>query len=186
VAARRLVIVMLVLLAVSTLAATLLPAPSRRTAVPQAPTQRAGEGSSRGARGSKDGVLLVTSMRISNLQPKTVRVERGDQLRLRVAAPFGDDIEIPGLGLTSPASAFAPAHFDLLASEIGSFSVRGVDSRRLAGWILVGRPGTGRCGVFRSAAPRGRGSVRSCSRRGRHGSPSRGRSARRPSAAAGR
>jgi hypothetical protein len=183
VAARRLVIVMLVLLAISTLIAALLPPPDNDS--PATPPPRAGrsvqkEGEKHVPGPGKLGLMLVAGMRISGQPPKTVRVERGDELRLSVAAPVGDDIEIPALGRTAPVTPFTPAPFDLLATDVGTFDVRAVDSGRLAGRLLVGRPGTGRCGVSTPATPRGRGSTRSCSRRGRHGSAGHGRSARRP------
>jgi len=54
-----------------------------------------------------------------------VRGERGDELRLSVAAPCGDDIEIPALGRTAPVTPTAPAPFDLLATGVGTFDVGG-------------------------------------------------------------
>jgi hypothetical protein len=180
VAARRLVIVMLVLLGLSTLAAALLPPPKRRTATeqPKAKHERGRKGSA--ARETNRGVLLVARMRISNRPPKTVRIERGDELRLGVGAPFGDDIEIPGLGRTAAVTPSAPAEFDLFAARIGTFPVRAVDSGRLAGRLLVGKPGTGYCGVSTPATPRGRASTPSCARLGKPGSRGPGRSARQP------
>jgi hypothetical protein len=182
VAARRLVIVMLVLLGISTLAAALLPPPKRRSATtaeqPKAKHDRGRKGNA--PRGTKGGMLLVARMRISNQPPKSVRIEQGDELRLDVVAPFGDDIEIPGFGLTAAVTPFAPAEFDLFAARIGTFPVRAVDSGRLAGRLLVGKPGTGYCGVSTPATPRGRASTPSCGRHGKHGSEGPGRSARQP------
>jgi hypothetical protein len=177
VAARRLVIVMLVLLAISTLAAALLPPPERQrsTVPPRAQTQRL----THNPNGPKHGLLLDARMRVSN-PPKTVRVDRGDQLRLDVSSPSGEGIEIFRLGLVTPATAFAPAEFDLLATEIGTFAVQTVESGRLVGRLLVGKPGTGRCGVTTAEARLGPGEARPCSRRGRHGSQGHGRSAQRP------
>jgi hypothetical protein len=180
VAARRLVIVMLVLLGLSTLAAALLPSPKRRTAAeqPKAKHERGRKGSA--VRETNRGVLLVARMRISNRPPKTVRIERGDELQLGVGARFGDDIEIPGLGRTAAVTPSAPAEFDLFAARIGTFPVRAVDSGRLAGRLLVGKPGTGYCGVSTPATPRGRASTPSCGRHGKHGSEGPDRSARQP------
>ena len=179
-AARRLVIVMLVLLGLSTLAAALLPPPKRRAATttdqPKAKQSRKGNA----PRETNKGMLLVARMRISNRPPKTVRIERGDELRLGVGAPFGDDIEIPGLGRTAAVTPSAPAEFDLLAARIGIFPVRAVDSGRLAGRLLIGKPGTGYCGVSTPATPRGRASTPSCARLDIPGSRGPGRSARQP------
>jgi hypothetical protein len=171
---------MLVLLLLSTLAAAFLPTPDKKQATPVHKRKHQANSVERAPPPSKTGLLLVSRMRISNRPPKTVRIERGDELRLEVAAPFGDDVEIPALGLTAAVTPFAPAQFDLLASEIGTFPVRTVDSGRLAGRLLIGKPGTGRCGVSTPATPQGRGSTPSCSHRGKRASQGSGRSARRP------
>jgi hypothetical protein len=178
VAARRLVIVMLVLLAVSTLAAAFLPPPH-----PDSTTTT--ETRRRGPRPKPvpvppSGLLLASRMHLTARTPKTVRVELGDELRLSVAAPFGDDVEIPRLGLTAAVTPFAPAQFDLFAGELGSFGVRGVDSGLPGGRILMGRPGSRRCGVSRPEAPPGTASIPGCDRRGRPASRGRGRFARQP------
>jgi hypothetical protein len=180
VAARRLVVVMLVLLAVSTLAAALLPPPENRETPPAQTRPKEQRQTREPQRAEQDGLLLAARMRLGRREPKTVRIELGDQLRLNVAAPFGDDVEIPALGLTQAVTPFAPATFDLLATRIGTFPVRAVDSGLVAGRLLVGRPGRGRCGVSRPEAPRGRGSIPSCALRDRPQSQAHGRSARRP------
>jgi hypothetical protein len=171
---------MLVLLLLSTLAAAFLPTPDKKQASPVHKGKHPANTGGRAPAPTKTGLLLVSRMRISNRPPKTVRIERGDELRLEVAAPFGDDVEIPALGLTASVTPFAPAQFDLLATEIGIFPVRTVDSARLAGRLLVGKPGTGRCGVSTPATPQGRGSIPLCSRRGKPASQGSGRSVRRP------
>src|SRR5437867_713377 len=129
---------MLALLVLSTLAATLLPAPQDRSPVTPQRTSQGREPTPR--RADEAGLLLVTRMRISNRRPKPVRIERGDQLRLGVAAPFGDDIEIRRLGLTASVTPFAPAQFDLFAAHTGTFPVRADNSGRLAGRLVVGKP----------------------------------------------
>ena len=187
-AARRLVIVMLILLAISTLAAALLPPPARvpTTSTPQPRRNQKEPRSAYVPRPVGVRLLLVGRMRVSGRPPKTLRIERGDQLRLEVTAGFGDDIEIPALGRTAPVTPFAPASFDLLATRRGSFAVQATHTGRLAGWLLFAKPGSGRCGVATPEALRGRGSTPPCSRHGRPGSADRARSSRRPSAAAGR
>lgn len=160
---------MLVLLAISTLAAALLPPPDGKNPANPAPTKSKKEQRPPKAapRPDETGLLLVSRMRISDRRPKTVQIERGDQLRLEVAAPFGAIIEIPGFGLTATVTPFAPAQFDLLATQVGTYPVRVVESERVAGWLLVGKAGTGRCGVSTPATPRGRGSTPSCARLGK-------------------
>lgn len=181
-AARRLVVVMLVLLGISTLAAALLPPPEgKKPASPEHPKPSKEKRTAQAAPRSTDtGLLLVARMQVSERRPKTARIERGDELRLEVVAPFGADIEIPGFGLTSPVTPFAPAQFDLLATQPGTFPVRVVESGQLAGRLLVGKPGSGRCGVSTPATPQGRGSTPSCALLEKHGSRGSGRSARQP------
>jgi hypothetical protein len=181
VAARRLVVVMLVLLGISTLVAAFLPPPDnpspadRRQPQPNAKQRQA----ERPPPSTRTGMLLVARMPVSG-RPKAVRIERGDELRLTVTAPFGADIEIPGFGLTSPVTPYAGAYFDIFASDRGNFPVIVVDSGRIVGRVLVGRPASGRCGVATPATPQGRASAPQCSPRGRPVSKGHARSARRP------
>jgi hypothetical protein len=182
VAARRLVVVMLILLAISTLAAALLPPPENNnpTTTDGAKPKEKRRSPEAAPSPSETGLLLVSRMRVSSQRPKTVRIERGDELRLDVVAPFGADIEIPGFGLTEPVTPFAAAPFDLLATSVGSFGVRVVGTEQPVGRLLVGKPDSGRCGVSTPATPQGRGTIPPCSPRGKPGSPGSGRSARRP------
>jgi hypothetical protein len=161
VAARRLVIVMIVLLAISTLAAALLPPPDRDRATTE--PRRPPPAPIASASGPSPGLLLDAGMRVGAAE-RTVRIERGDRLRLAVSVGSGDDVEIPGFGLTEAATPFAPARFDLVGRRRGIFPVRAVGSDQSAGRVLVGRRGSGRCGVTRSEARRARGSARPCSR----------------------
>jgi hypothetical protein len=171
---------MLVLLAVSTLAAALLPPPEGDEPASRPPVRNEKRSPTAAPRPQDTGLLLVSRMALTRRAPKTARIELGDQLRLSVMAPFGADVEIPGLGLTGSLTPFAPAQFDLLATRTGRFAVRAVETGRLVGTLLVGRPGSGRCGVSTPATPRGRGSTPSCDRRGRPVSTAPGRSDRRP------
>jgi hypothetical protein len=178
VAARRLVVVMLVLLAISTLAAALIPPPSKQapsteesTGATTEPTQSAPSGG---------GKLVNARIDVGNAPAPTVVVERGDQLVLDVSAPFGDDIEIPAFGVTETVDPFAPAHFDLFANSRGTFPIRAVDARRVVGRIVVGPPGSGRCGVSTPLAPPGPATSRSCGPHDGRGSEAGGRSAQQP------
>jgi hypothetical protein len=182
VAARRLVIVMLVLLAISTLAAALLPPPEDE---PPPATERPQERpqqpeAAEGAKQEGEGLLLVARLRLAGATPRVVQVERGDELRLDVLAPFGADLEIPGFGLTGTVTPSAPAHFDLLATRAGEFPIWIVGVRKPAARILVGRRGSGRCGVATPATPEGRATAPSCARPDKRGSKGSGRSARQP------
>jgi hypothetical protein len=182
VAARRLVVVMLVLLGISTLVAALLPPPkSPDSTTPKHAQRRAGAAQDRvDKRASPSGLLLVARIPASSARPKRVGIERGDELRLTVTAPFGADVEIPGFGLTTPVTPYAGAQFDLFATDRGNYAVRIADSGRVVGRVLVARPGHGRCGVATPATPQGRASAPACDLRGERVSAGRGRSSRRP------
>jgi hypothetical protein len=171
---------MLVLLAVSTLVTALLPRPDRdkTTSVNTKPDPKKQIESP--SKPAELGLDLVARMQAGAARPKSVRIERGDGLRLDVVAPFGADVEIPGFGLTQPVTPFAAAPFDLFANDLGTFPVRVVDPVQLVGRVLVGKPDTGRCGVSSSATPQERGSTPSCRRLERRSSPGRGRSGRQP------
>jgi len=142
-AARRLVVVMVVLLGISTAAAALAPRSSNDDPPPPAP---GGQGPKqndplrKGATGygplAKPGVERV-HVRISNAAPRTIVVRPGDELILAVSGAFGDDIEIPGLGLVETMTVNAPAVFDILADETGAFPVRAADANRLVATIDV-------------------------------------------------
>lgn len=156
-AARRLVVVMLVLLAISTLAAALVPAPEPDPR----PGERAEGGATRpreGRTGATDeqgsaGRLVQRRIRISNRRPPTIALRPGDQLKLLVSGPFGDDITIPAFGLTETMTVFAPARFDLIVEEAGTFPIRAVNAGRLVGRISADAPSRSKA---RPRARRGR------------------------------
>jgi hypothetical protein len=143
-AARRLVIVMLVLLAVSTLAAALVPAPESD----QGAEETTGRGSAPPRGGPADGSApavpgrraVVSRIRISNRRPPTIALRPGDQLTLQVSASFGDDVTIPAFGLTETMTPLAPASFDLIVDRAGTFAVRTVETVRLVGRIKATTP----------------------------------------------
>jgi hypothetical protein len=180
VAARRLVVVMLVLLAISTLVTALLPRPDTDKSAPVTTRPKREPPPQAPPKPSETGLDLVARMQAGSAGPKSVRIERGDELRLDVVAPFGADVEIPGFGLTEPVTEFSPAQFDLFPTSVGTFPVRIVDPVQLVGLVLVGKPDTGRCGVSTPATPQGRGSTPSCRHRGTRSSRGRGQSARQP------
>jgi hypothetical protein len=166
VAARRLVIVMVVLLGLSTLAAALVPAPEER-GDPAAPPERA-DGRERDPAGGWSGYapgagrVIAARLAISNEPQPDVRVRPGDQLQLLVSGPVGDDIEIPAFGLTETMSADAPARFDILIDRPGTFAVRAVEAEP----SLVGRiVSTAPCPP-RTPAPEDGSKARGCGPRG--------------------
>jgi hypothetical protein len=133
-AARRLLIVMLVLLGISILGGTLLP------------TQRARDRTTTATETTEEpivrdtvppGKLLRRTIEVPAPVQKAIPVNVGDQLLLLVASKKHDEVEIPKLGLVDAVDPFAPARFDILAVEAGSFPIRLVAADRRVGRIVV-------------------------------------------------
>ena len=115
-AARRLVIVMLVLLGVSTLLASLAPPPGPRTgSSTTSSTSRTAKEQSKG-----DGQLLRREIDAQASRPEVIEVPAGDQLALEVSSDRVAEIEIGLLGLLDTAAPLSPARFDVIAEEPGS------------------------------------------------------------------
>ena len=181
-AARRLLIVMLVLLGISTLAAALVPTPDR-SGSPTGATDTVDTGSEdKPERRQATSRLVRRRIRVGD-KPAVVHVHPGEQLRLAVGGPFGDDIEIPALGLTATMTPYAPATFDVIVPESGTFAIRAVQTGRLVGRI-ESRPAQPGCA--KRPAPQGRSRPGRCDRRGERQAPAGDQSDRRPSTAEGR
>jgi hypothetical protein len=132
VAARRLVIVMLVLLGVSTLAAALVPV--ERDSAGDETTTTATE---TGKDAEPTGDLLRQSIDADARKPKTIVMSLGDQLELAVRSCRADQAEIAALGELEDVHPDAPARFDLLPFATGTYAVRLVDADRRVGEIEV-------------------------------------------------
>jgi hypothetical protein len=135
-AARRLLILMLAVLAVSTLAAVLIapePGPVNSTTTEQ-------DDDATAAREKTGGRLIEVAARTAALRPETVRLHQGDQLELTVRSRSDGQVEIPRFGLIEDAGPGMPARFSLLMSEPGSFAVRLAGSRRDVARIEVSAP----------------------------------------------
>jgi hypothetical protein len=159
-AARRLLILMLVLLGLSTLAAALMD-PGRLqqerpgSTTPTGPTgtetsagttaDEAGARTEAGedadpakarAGGPPEGKRLGVSIEVGRTV-KVVPIRVGDQLSLRVKWDRPGLVEIPALGLLEPVAPGAPARFDVLGAEPVDYGVRLLDPGRLIGRIEV-------------------------------------------------
>jgi hypothetical protein len=132
VAARRLVILMLVLLGVSTIAAALVPvdreAGTDETTTTSTPAEK---------RDDEGGKLVSKSIDAQSKPPRVVRIELGDQLALRVTSRRDAEVEIPAFGELDDVGPGAPALFDLLPFEADRYAVRLVKPRRTIGRIEV-------------------------------------------------
>jgi hypothetical protein len=119
-AARRLLIVMLVLLGLSTLAAALVP------------RRNLGDGTTSGTTTQStttptvpvpDTVPPVAEITVGGKKFPVVPVEVGDQFTLLVRSRFPSEIAIPEFGLIRFATRSTPARFELLTGTPGTFGI---------------------------------------------------------------
>jgi hypothetical protein len=135
VAARRLIILMLVLLAISSVAAALVPVDPEGLSDESTTTS-----TQTPKRELPAGRLVSKAIDADRPRPKTVRIELGDQLQLRVSSRRADQVEIPRVGELQDVDRFTPADFDLLPFEPGSYPIRMVEAKRKIGRIVVTKP----------------------------------------------
>lgn len=148
-AARRLLIVMLVLLGLSTLAAALVPQHGLRDGTTSSttttqPTVSTTTPSSLAGRSLQVEILVggkkvpvVADELCENPKPKCEPLHVGDQLSLQVLSRQPAELEIPAFGLIGVASPNAPAFFQLLPREPGTIGVLFTSPRRVAARIQV-------------------------------------------------
>jgi hypothetical protein len=141
VAARRLLIVMLVLLGISTLAAALVPQQVRNdddAGSTAATTESTGtevlEADQPDA--VPEGKLLNAEIEVGGREVPVVGTDEkpirvGDQLELTVRCECTDLLEIPGLGRVEPVSPSLPARFDLLPRQPGPYGIRLLEGGRV-------------------------------------------------------
>lgn len=145
-AARRLLVLMLVLLGVSTLAAALVPPQAQREDTASETATEA----TRSKAGPPSGRIVRARIDASRRRPRTVHLQRGDELSLVVRSRAPDQAEIPAFGLLEDVGRDDPARFDLLPERVGSFEIRLVEAGRVIGRIAVG---PGRRSAKRERAP---------------------------------
>lgn len=161
-AARRLILLMLVLLGISTLLASQAPrqpggesSQETETGTANGSEQKASEPAGTGPAGGKtevepkrpgpftEGVpcvpgKLCATIDVDPERISVVPVKLGEQLALSVRSTKATDlVEIPALGLIDSAAPDKPANFDLLADRQGDFGIRLVEADRLIGRIEV-------------------------------------------------
>jgi hypothetical protein len=127
-AARRLVMVLFVLLVVSTLAAALVPPPEDDSEETSASTTTTKE---------MTGKLVRATVPADARRPERISLRLGSELQLRVTSERFEEVEIPALGEFDEVDRFAPAIFDLLPEEEGTYPVRIVEDNRLIARIVV-------------------------------------------------
>jgi hypothetical protein len=132
--ARRLLILLLVLLGISTLAAALAPVKSPNDAKTTETTTTA---TTPAAPPPKSAGLFKYTIDADSKKLKVVELYVGEELQLTVTSHLLDQISIPELGEVEPVSPDAAAKFDLLLDEAGDYAVRLVDENRLVGRLQV-------------------------------------------------
>jgi hypothetical protein len=150
-AARRLILILLVLLFVSSLAAALVPIDRSGDSTSTSTTTEV-------AKTPPEGREIIKRIDARERKPETIRMRVGDQLRLTVDGRAPDQVEIPRLDLLEPVDLGAPARFDLLADEPGTYLIRLLEARRTIGRLVV-RPAkraTEKDGKRRGASESGR------------------------------
>lgn len=147
-AARRLIIVLVVLFAISIAAAAI--APDRRTTIGESDETESTTTTSTLEPGSP-GSVVEASIVASSGDPETIEASVGDQLALEVVTERPLQVAIEPLGLVEDATPDAPARFDILLRQAGALAVS--DAQRpgeVVGRIDVsgdgkgGRPGADR------------------------------------------
>jgi len=139
-AARRLLIVMLVLLGLSTLAAALLP---QRTLNQDGTTGTTTTQATTTAPAATPNFAFLRPTKITvggKKFPVVSPIHVGDQLRLLVRSRVPAEIEIPEFGLVGFASPYPPARFELLPDTPGTFGILFAASNKPAAQIRVVAP----------------------------------------------
>jgi hypothetical protein len=136
-AARRLVIVMLVMLGISTLAAALVPP---RTGDRDATTGTATEATEAATLPDRPrGRRLLKTIDATDDPVEVIPLRVGDQLQLEVRSRKLDEVEIPKLGLIEAVGPDGPATFNTFVTERAVYEIRLVRANRVAGRIEVGK-----------------------------------------------
>lgn len=150
-AARRLIIVMVILLGISTLLAAALPdrmgdGEEDQTAS-QASTATTGAETTAGEGAAKDQAPEAAPLKFLTFnadKPKIVVIplDLGEQLSLTINSSSDDLIEIgkDKLGLVDVVGPGNPATFDIYADQPGTFGIELVDAARTIGRIEVTQP----------------------------------------------
>jgi hypothetical protein len=166
VAARRLLIVMLILLGLSTLAAALVPQHSLRggdttgttaTQPTQSTTTATSNGRALSAKilvGKK--VPVVAGPVCAHRKPRCEPIHVGDQLSLKVLSTSQAELEIPSFGLIGVADRNSPALFQLLLDEPTRVGILFTSSNTVAARIEV-LSAAAAAKVVRKPRPRARG-----------------------------
>ena len=128
-AARRVLILIVAVLVVSTIGTAVLaprpdPPPEGATTSTTTSTPK--------QENDRPGRLVEKAVQVPSRRPRTVRLRAGDQLELTVRTRTPVQVEIPRLGMIEDAAPDAPAHFSVLPGSPGRFEVRLAQGRTVA------------------------------------------------------
>jgi hypothetical protein len=129
--ARRLLLLLAVLLALTIVGSSIAPPPGPpglRDAASPSPTPRAPAAAPKAVRATLSGA--------SDRAARSVTARLGDQVQLVVTAPDIDAVALGDLD-TAPVEPGLPARFDLLADERGRFPVVLLNAGRRVGTLVV-------------------------------------------------
>jgi hypothetical protein len=129
-AARRLILAMLVLLVLSSIAAALIPVNHDRLRDSTMPASAT-------AAAQNQGRLVTSRVSVAAAHRPTIDLHVGDELRLTVTSPVANQVEIPSFGELEDVDPNLAATFDLLTFDPGKFAVRIVDPPGLVATIDV-------------------------------------------------
>lgn len=145
-AARRLLILMVILLGISTLLAAALPDRVRDAEEEQGASETVNETATptetTAESGSPKLCEIVECRVIDADEPKisVIPLEAGDQLVLRVDYSKSDFVEIEKLGFIDFVGPDNPATFDVLADRVGDYGISLVEAGRPIGRLQVTQP----------------------------------------------
>jgi hypothetical protein len=135
---RRLLIVMLILLGLSTLAAALVPShPVRNGGTDSTAVSVASTATDTLDAAPKGKNELGVTAKVGNGPIKVIPIHVGDQIALILYSKRADELEIPALGLVEAVGPNLPARFDLLITQAGDYGIRYVEADRVVARITV-------------------------------------------------
>jgi hypothetical protein len=125
---RRVLIVVILVMGLTAVAASLNP-PQRRVLNDPTPTPTASPAAPSGA------ASTVVRTLDADAEAVTVRAHVGDIVQLEVTAAAPDTVVFEGQ--TEPVDPASPARFEVYADAPGEFPIRLVDGERLVGTLLI-------------------------------------------------
>jgi hypothetical protein len=158
-AARRLLIVMLVLLGLSTLAAALIPPQALREDTTTGSTTEETETTPTDTVPSRKALpepIVITvggkTVPVISCPASLRRADRckplrlGDQFTLKITSKEADQVEMPRFGLIDTVEPNKPARFEILATSAGNYKIRFVSTGQIAARVVVEKSKVGKTG----------------------------------------